>query len=81
MGFYGGNTTQWQQCHMQVEHAFKSWTTGAYVKITSLKGYFSANNFGDKIIKVMGKYGCVKHINNCHATQYVSTINASKNHH
>ncbi|KIM41783.1 hypothetical protein M413DRAFT_410062 [Hebeloma cylindrosporum] len=64
-----------------VEHAFKSWTTGAYVKITSPKGYFSADNYGDKIMKVAGKDRRTKHVNNRRATQYTPTINAFKDHH
>jgi hypothetical protein len=66
---------------MQVEHAFKSWSTGAYIKITSPKGYFSADNYGDKIVKVTGKDGRAKHVNNRRATQYAPTINAFKNRH
>ncbi|KAF8799163.1 hypothetical protein BYT27DRAFT_7071855, partial [Phlegmacium glaucopus] len=64
-----------------VEHAFKSWTTGTYVKDSSPKGYFSADNYGDKIEKVTGKDGRTKHVNNRRATQYVSTITAFKDHH
>lgn len=66
---------------MQVEHAFKSWTTGAYMKNTSPKGYFSADNYGDKVVKVSGKDGRVKHVNNRRATQYAPTINAFKTRH
>jgi hypothetical protein len=52
-----------------------------YVKALSPKGFFSRDNYGDKITKVTGKDGCTKHVNNRQATQYVPTIEAFKNHH
>jgi len=51
------------------------------VKLTSPKGYFPADNFGDKIVNVTGKDGRAKHVNNRRATQYAPTINAFKNRH
>ena len=59
----------------------KSWTTGVYVKDSSLKGFFSGDNYGDKIMKVMGKDGRTKHVNNRQATQYVATIEAFEDRH
>ncbi|KIM49826.1 hypothetical protein M413DRAFT_438944, partial [Hebeloma cylindrosporum] len=64
-----------------VEHAFKSWTTGVYVKNSSPKGYFSGDNYGDKVMKVTGKDGRAKHVNNRQATQYVPTIEAFEDRH
>jgi hypothetical protein len=52
-----------------------------YVKASSLKGFFSGNNYGDKITKVTGKDGCTKHVNNCQATQYIPTLEAFEDHH
>jgi hypothetical protein len=65
----------------KVEHAFKSWTTGVYVKASSPKGFFSGDNYGDKITKVSGKDGRTKHVNNRQATQYVPTIEAFEDRH
>ena len=52
-----------------------------YIKASSPKGFFSGDNYGDKITKVTGKDGRTKHINNRQATQYVATIEAFKDRH
>jgi len=52
-----------------------------YVKASSPKGFFSGDNYGDKITKVTGKDGCTKHVNNRQATQYVPTIEAFEDRH
>jgi hypothetical protein len=52
-----------------------------YVKASSPKGFFSGNNYGDKITKVTGKDRHIKHVNNCQATQYIPTIEAFEDHH
>jgi hypothetical protein len=52
-----------------------------YVKASSPKGFFSGDNYGDKITKVTGKDGRTKHVNNRQATQYVATIEAFEDRH
>ena len=52
-----------------------------YVKASSPKGFFSADNYGDKITKVTGKDGRTKHVNNRQATQYIRTIEAFEDRH
>jgi hypothetical protein len=52
-----------------------------YVKDSSPKGFFSGDNYGDKITKITGKEGRTKHVNNRQATQYVATIEAFEDHH
>jgi hypothetical protein len=51
-----------------------------YVKDSSPRGFFSADNYGDKITKVT-KDGRTKHVNNRQATQYVATIEAFEDRH
>ena len=52
-----------------------------YVKDLSPRGFFSGDNYGDKITKVTGKDGRTKHVNNRQATQYVATIEAFEDRH
>ena len=52
-----------------------------YVKASSPKGFFSGDNYSDKIMKVTGKDGHTKHVNNCQAMQYVATIKAFEDRH
>ena len=52
-----------------------------YVKASSPKGFFSGDNYGDKITKVSGKDGRTKHVNNRQAIQYLPTIEAFEDHH
>ena len=52
-----------------------------YLKASSPKGFFSGDNYGDRITKVTGKDGRTKHVNNHCATQYVPTIEAFEDRH